>query len=88
MTRKIVRLASADESGCNECGHTDPHFHDDETGAVIFADEELITACTRCGRDKAAVARHAPNTYGARCRHDVRGEHKWWTGTLRQWFVR
>jgi hypothetical protein len=54
----------------------------------IHADEEQITACTRCNRTMAAVVHHAPNTYGARCRHDVRGEHKWWTGTLRQWFAR
>ncbi|HEX7463049.1 MAG TPA: hypothetical protein VF317_12840 [Dermatophilaceae bacterium] len=41
-----------------------------------------ITACTRCGR---TVEQVVP---GARCRHDPMGEHKWWTGTRREWFAR
>jgi hypothetical protein len=50
--------------------------------------QERITACTRCNRDKAAVARHAPDTYGAQCRHNPLGEHDWWTGTLQEWYNR
>jgi hypothetical protein len=52
---------------------------DQEQRAEMIS-QTRITACTGCGRVDDQVVP------GARCRSDR--DHKWWTGTRREWFER